>query len=241
MNKTYFISDLHLGDETREINSAFFQFIERLATQANNVDALYVLGDFFEMWIGDDNQTELSDRVAECLSNLSSLGIKIYFIHGNRDFLIKKHYAKKCGMHILAAQTVIDLYGQPTLLCHGDEMCTDDIEYQKFRKKSRTWWWQTLMLTLPLSFRQKKAATIRAKSKESKKSKSLDIMDVNEHTVSEYFDRFGVNQMIHGHTHRPHVHQYKSGKTRYVLGDWYSELWYIEATQNDLKLLQEPL
>jgi UDP-2,3-diacylglucosamine hydrolase len=95
MNKTYFISDLHLGDETREINSAFFQFIERLATQANNVDALYVLGDFFEMWIGDDNQTELSDRVAECLSNLSSLGIKIYFIHGNRDFLIKKTLCQK--------------------------------------------------------------------------------------------------------------------------------------------------
>lgn len=241
MNTTYFIADLHLSDDTPLINQGFFTFLDKLQQNAKRVDAVYILGDFFEAWIGDDNRTALNQKVANELNKLSKAGVKLYFTHGNRDFLIKKQYAKACGMTLLPEQTVIDLYGTPTLICHGDELCTDDIEYQKFRKKSRSWWWQTLMLILPLSFRQKKAAKIRAHSKQSKKMKSQAIMDVNERAVSEYFAKFNVNQMIHGHTHRPNVHSYDNNKTRYVLGDWYTDLWYIEASQQGIKLISEPL
>ena len=241
MNKTYFISDLHLGDETEKINNAFFSFLEMLTHCPDKIDALYILGDFFEVWIGDDNKTALSEKVANKLAQLTSSGVDVFFTHGNRDFLVKKKFAKACGMTLLKEQTVIELYGTPTLLCHGDELCTDDVEYQKFRKKSRSWWWQTLMLSLPLSFRQKKAAAIQARSKESKMNKSLAIMDVNEQAVSDFYERFNVSQMIHGHTHRPDIHYYKNGAIRYVLGDWYSELWYIEASQDGLNLINKPL
>jgi UDP-2,3-diacylglucosamine hydrolase len=241
MNKTYFIADLHLSDDTSLINQGFFSFLENLKQNANSVDALYILGDFFEAWIGDDNHTALNQQVANELNQLSQAGVKLYFTHGNRDFLIKREYANACGMTLLPEQTVIDLYGTPTLVCHGDELCTDDIEYQKFRKKSRSWWWQTLMLNLPLSFRQKKAAKIRAHSNQSKKMKSQVIMDVNERAVSDMFIKFNVSQMIHGHTHRPNVHKYDKNKTRYVLGDWYTDLWYIEASHEGLELIKEPL
>ena len=241
MNKTYFIADLHLSDDTSLINQGFFSFLENLKQNANSVDALYILGDFFEAWIGDDNHTALNQQVANELNQLSQAGVKLYFTHGNRDFLIKREYANACGMTLLPEQTVFDLYGTPTLDCHGDELCTDDIEYQKFRKKSRSWWWQTLMLNLPLSFRQKKAAKIRAHSNQSKKMKSQAIMDVNERAVSDMFIKFNVSQMIHGHTHRPNVHKYDKNKTRYVLGDWYTDLWYIEASHEGLELIKEPL
>lgn len=241
MTKTYFISDLHLGEETPTINAAFFAFLESLERQASSVDALFILGDFFEVWIGDDNQTPLSLEVADRLKQLSHKGIKLFFIHGNRDFLIKKRYAKQCAMTILPEQAVINLYGTATLLCHGDELCTDDVEYQAFRKKNRTWWWQTLMLNLPLSFRRKKAAQIQARSKMAKQQKSLDIMDVNEQAVARFFKQHQVSQMIHGHTHRPKVHQYNNQLTRFVLGDWYQSLWFIEASKDDIKLVEQPL
>lgn len=240
MSKTYFISDLHLSDDTPIINRAFFSFLDSLELQANTVDALYILGDFFEVWIGDDLKTPLSEQVAKRLSSLRELGIKVYFIHGNRDFLLGKRYAKKANFTLLPEQTVIDLYGTPTLICHGDELCTDDVDYQKFRKKSRGWWWPRLMTSLPLFYRKRVAANIQAKSKEAKKNKSLAIMDVNDEAVLGAFATHQVSQMIHGHTHRPNTHHYEPKNTRYVLGDWYEQGSYLVADKNGCQLVFKP-
>lgn len=242
--KTYFISDLHLSDDTPTINHAFFHFIDnKIIQDASNIDALYILGDFFEVWVGDDYQTALTKKIAQTLKQVTTLGIPVYFICGNRDFLLGKHYAKIAHLTLLPEQTVIDLYGTPTLLCHGDELCTDDIDYQKFRKKSRGWWWPKLMLALPLWYRQRVAANIRAKSKDAQQHKPLDIMDVTQHAVLEAFEQHQVSRMIHGHTHRPNTHHYSvNGQqlTRIVLGDWYNQGSYLLAEKHGCSLISEP-
>ncbi|MEG3768919.1 UDP-2,3-diacylglucosamine diphosphatase, partial [Alteromonas sp. 14N.309.X.WAT.G.H12] len=142
---TYFIADLHLSEDRTDITQCLLSFLEHEAPQA---DALYVLGDLFEVWIGDDNVTPFNTTIANAFKAVSRT-TPVYFIHGNRDFAIRDGWAKKAGMTILPEQTVVDLYGKPTLLTHGDELCTRDVNYQKFRKKSRGWWWPRLMLALP--------------------------------------------------------------------------------------------
>jgi UDP-2,3-diacylglucosamine hydrolase len=230
--KTYFISDLHLTEDRSDITNAFKLFLETHMT--DDVDALYILGDFFEVWIGDDGHTALTDEVASLLKSVSDRGIQVFFTHGNRDFLLGKQYAKQAGMTLLPEQQVIDLYGTPTVILHGDEMCTQDVAYQKFRKKSRGWWWPKLMLTMPLSYRRKVAKQARQKSIESQKGKPLDILDVTADAVLEMFAKHNVKHMIHGHTHRPNVHTIeKDGETltRTVLGDWYSQSSYLVVTE----------
>lgn len=230
--KTYFISDLHLTEDRSDITNAFKLFLETHMT--GDVDALYILGDFFEVWIGDDGRTALTDEVASLLKSVSDRGIQVFFTHGNRDFLLGKQYAKQAGMTLLPEQQVIDLYGTPTVILHGDEMCTQDVAYQKFRKKSRGWWWPKLMLAMPLSYRRKVAKQARQKSIESQKGKPLDILDVTSDAVLEMFAKHNVKHMIHGHTHRPNVHTIeKDGETftRTVLGDWYSQSSYLVVTE----------
>ncbi|NOU49749.1 UDP-2,3-diacylglucosamine diphosphatase [Pseudoalteromonas sp. JBTF-M23] len=234
MRKTYFISDLHLSDEHPQITQAFFDF---LAVHMNDdVDALYILGDFFEVWIGDDEQSPLALEVANKLKAVAQTGIPIFFTHGNRDFLLGKRYAKQANMTLLPEQHVVDLYGTPTLVLHGDEMCIDDIAYQKFRKKSRGWWWPKLILSLPLSVRRNIAKNGRAKSKAKQMNQAADILDVTPSAVLEMFERYNVAHMIHGHTHRPDVHTYKHNNkqlTRTVLGDWYSQSSYLVVNEAD--------
>lgn len=228
MTKTLFISDLHLSASLPHISDAFFDFLnERIDEQ---VDALYILGDFFEVWVGDDAADELSKQVAQALADIRARGVAVYFIHGNRDFLVGQRYAAQAGMQLLDEQTVIDLFGHPTLILHGDEMCTQDIEYQKFRKKSRGWWWPKLMLAMPLWYRQRVAQKARKKSKESQQGKPLEVLDVDQTAVQETFAKFCVNLMIHGHTHRPAIHKHGE-KVRIVLGDWYTQASYLEVTQ----------
>ncbi|WP_288345942.1 UDP-2,3-diacylglucosamine diphosphatase, partial [uncultured Pseudoalteromonas sp.] len=152
MNQSYFIADLHLTENRPDITAAFFDFLDSKVIN-DDVDALYILGDFFEVWVGDDYQTDLSKSVAARLSQVSESGTEVFFIHGNRDFIMREGYAKSASMTLLPEQVVIDLYGTPTVILHGDEMCTQDIEYQKFRKKSRGWWWPKLMLAMPLWYR----------------------------------------------------------------------------------------
>jgi UDP-2,3-diacylglucosamine hydrolase len=237
--KTYFISDLHLTEDRPDITQAFKCFLDSHMT--DDVDALYILGDFFEVWIGDDGITPLTEEVAAVLKALSNKGIEIFFIHGNRDFLLGKEYAKKAGMTLLPEQQVIDLYGTPTVLLHGDEMCTQDLAYQKFRKKSRGWWWPKLMLAMPLSYRKKVAKKARQKSIESQKGKPLDILDVNPEAVLEIYAKHNVKHMIHGHTHRPNVHSIErdgDSLTRTVLGDWYSQSSYLVVTEGEQTLHQ---
>ena len=225
MAKTYFIADLHLTEQRSDITQAFFAFLDQHMTE--DVDALYILGDFFEVWIGDDERDPYALSIAAKLRQLQQHNIAVFFIHGNRDFLIKQAFADECRMTLLPEQAVIDLYGTPTVILHGDEMCTQDEAYQKFRKKSRGWWWPKLMLAMPLWYRRRVAADARRKSVENQKGKPLEILDVTEEAVAQMFAKHQVNNMIHGHTHRPHVHHYPDGKVRTVLGDWYSQSSYL--------------
>ncbi len=233
MRRTLFISDLHLSATQPEITAEFFEFLDTQLTE--EVDALYILGDFFEVWVGDDANEPLSDDIAARLKSISESGIKVYFIHGNRDFLVGKKYEEQSGMTLLPEQTVIDLYGTPTLLLHGDEMCTQDVEYQKFRKKSRGWWWPRLMLSMPLWYRRRVARNARIKSKMSQQNKRAEILDVEPSSVDKTFAEHKVRLMIHGHTHRPAIHCH-GANTRIVLGDWYSQASYIIATEQNISL-----
>jgi UDP-2,3-diacylglucosamine hydrolase len=236
---TYFIADLHLSEARPDISEHFFSFLNTKICH-QNVDALYILGDFFEVWVGDDYVTELSTRVAQELKKIADSGTPIYFIHGNRDFILRERYAKQAGMTLLPEQTVIDLYGTPTVILHGDEMCTQDIEYQKFRKKSRGWWWPALMLAMPLWYRKKVARNAREKSKKNQSGKALDILDVTTQSVLDTFNKHQVCNMIHGHTHRPNVHSYNVNNktlTRTVLGDWYNQGSYLVVTPQSQTLI----
>lgn len=235
MSVTYFISDLHLSADRQDISECLFRFLKNEAIHA---DALYILGDLFEVWIGDDDISPFSESVASALKTLS-LSAPIYFIHGNRDFAIRQAFADKAGMTILPEQHVIDLYGRRALLMHGDELCTRDIEYQKFRKKSRGWWWPRLMLMLPLETRQKIAKNGRETSKNNQKQLTADIMDVTQSEVELAMQHHDVDLLIHGHTHRPAVHEFtvlERRMTRIVLGDWYDQGSILIAGQEGLAL-----
>ena len=243
MNQSYFIADLHLTENRPDITAAFFDFLDSKIIN-DDVDALYILGDFFEVWVGDDYQTDLSKSVAARLSQVSESGTELFFIHGNRDFIMREDYAKSASMTLLPEQVVIDLYGTPTVILHGDEMCTQDIEYQKFRKKSRGWWWPKLMLAMPLWYRKKIARNAREKSKQSQAGKALEILDVTEDAVLAMFEKHQVANMIHGHTHRPNVHHYRVNNktlTRTVLGDWYEQGSYLRVTPANQELISSPL
>ncbi|AIJ31937.1 UDP-2,3-diacylglucosamine hydrolase [Actinobacillus suis ATCC 33415] len=212
----YFIADLHLNEAQPQITEHFLQFMQQKAPLAESV---YILGDFFDFWIGDDEQSELIDQVKNALKTLTTSGVKCYFICGNRDFLLGKRFAQETGIEILPDYHLLDLYGHKTLLCHGDTLCIDDVKYQQFRRKVHQKWLQWLFLRLPLSLRIRIAQKIRAKSKQDKQSKSADIMDVNPAFTAETVKRFGTTYLIHGHTHRQAVHS-EAEFTRIVLGDW---------------------
>lgn len=235
MSVTYFISDLHLSADRQDINNCLFHFLQK---EAINADALYILGDLFEVWIGDDNVTPFSESIAAALKRLSAT-VPIYFIHGNRDFAIRQAFADRAGMTILPEQYVIDLYGRRALLMHGDELCTRDVEYQKFRKKSRSWWWPRLMLLLPLKIRQKIANDGRETSKNNQKQLTAEIMDVTQSEVELAMQRHNVDLLIHGHTHRPNVHKFNINNKpmkRIVLGDWYDQGSILIADTHHLSL-----
>jgi UDP-2,3-diacylglucosamine hydrolase len=236
MSYTYFISDLHLSAERPDITQCLLEFLQQKAPGA---DALYVLGDLFEMWIGDDDVNAFTTRVSSAFRELADLGVAIYFIHGNRDFLIRSRFAQRSGIKLLPEHCVIDLYNTPTLIMHGDELCTRDVEYQKFRKKARGWWWPRLMLSLPLSTRRKIAEKGRQTSQANQQKLSQDIMDVTESEVSKVMIEHNVTRLIHGHTHRPAIHEIDvAGKTsqRIVLGDWYDQGSILKITGDSLEL-----
>ncbi|MGA7297992.1 MAG: UDP-2,3-diacylglucosamine diphosphatase [Rhodanobacteraceae bacterium] len=220
---TLFISDLHLDQARPQILELFEQF---LAGEARRADALYILGDLFESWIGDDDDSNLAARVASALHELGSHGVPVHFIAGNRDFLLGTDYARRCGMQLLDDGTVIDLHGTPTLLMHGDTLCTDDIEYQAFRAQVREPKWQQQFLAQPLTTRRAYAAQARDASKAHTGSSDIAIMDVTPAAVMQALKQAGVRHMIHGHTHRPAVHEIDvNGQPgqRIVLGDWYEQ------------------
>jgi UDP-2,3-diacylglucosamine hydrolase len=230
---TLFISDLHLEESRPDITEAFLDFVDHRAVSA---DRLYILGDFFEAWIGDDERTPLQEQIAAALSKLTSNGVILYLMHGNRDFLIGEDFCQRVGATLLDDPTVIDLYGEPTLLMHGDSLCTADEEYQKYRRTVRNTQWQAMFLKRPLADRQTVARQLRELSMAKNQGKQESIMDVTPEEVKRVMADWNVRRLIHGHTHRPAVHELDiDGKaaTRFVLGDWDTHVWWIEAQERD--------
>lgn len=227
---TLFISDLHLDPSRPAITELFLDFLRGEARQA---EALYILGDLFEAWIGDDTPSTAADAVALALHEVRDAGVPVYFIRGNRDFLVGNDYAARAGMRILPDPSVITLYGRPVLLQHGDLLCTDDVAYQAFRTQSRDPAFIAQFLAQPLeariAFAQKARAASQARQSEMKQDDNATfetVTDVAPAEVLATFQRYGVDTMIHGHTHRPAIHSVTVGDgscTRIVLGDWYEQ------------------
>jgi UDP-2,3-diacylglucosamine hydrolase len=221
---TLFISDLHLDAERPAITELFGRFIDEEAVRA---EVLYILGDLFEAWVGDDDPSETGSYVAAKLRGLVSAGVPVRFMRGNRDFLLGDDYARRAGIEILNDPAVVMLHGKPVLLMHGDTLCSDDVAYQQFRALTRAPAWQRQFLAQPLETRMAFARQARAASHAHqsglKASGAMDaITDVSPATVEAAFARFGVDTLIHGHTHRPAMHAHAGGK-RIVLGDWYEQ------------------
>lgn len=229
--KTLFISDLHLDEARPETTEWFLAFA---GGPAQSADAVYILGDLFEYWIGDDAPPAPAQAVMEATLGLTQTGVTVSFIHGNRDFLLGKHFAGQAGMQLLPESITIDLYDQPTLLMHGDSLCTDDLAYQEFRTQARQPAWQQAVLAMSIDERLALARNARDASMAHTGSTGVDIMDVNPSAVRSAFLSSGARRMIHGHTHRPAVHHHDLGDgmsgERIVLADWYSQGSYLEAT-----------
>lgn len=237
---TYFIADLHLAENRPDITACFLSFLQNEAPKA---EVLYILGDLFEYWIGDDDDSDFIIEIAKALKTLSSTGCQLYFIHGNRDFLLGKKFAKKSGMTLLPEVCLIDLYNTPVVIMHGDTLCTRDLGYQAFRKKSRSWWWQSMIKSLPLFIRRKIADNYRIKSASATAMKSQEIMDVTESEVVACLTSQQSHLLIHGHTHRPNIHQISIDSQpaqRIVLGDWYEQGAWLKVTPDSMELMNSP-
>lgn len=233
MAHTLFISDLHLKPTRQDLNQGFIELCD--SEIARSADAFYILGDFVEFWIGDDTPTTGIKNSLSALKRLSDSGVKVYFQHGNRDFLIGEDFAKTYGVKLLKDEVVVNLYGTPTLLLHGDTLCTDDVDYQNFRAMVRDPEWQQEILSKTLYGRIQYAQELREKTTEAVKEKSAEIMDVNQNAVIEAFERHQLQHMIHGHTHRPAEHQFThNGKaySRVVLSDWDKQAHYYAVYSN---------
>ncbi|WP_421252358.1 UDP-2,3-diacylglucosamine diphosphatase [Aeromonas sp. 600724] len=220
---TLFISDIHLSAQRPDMTAALVRFLEH---DAPGADALYVLGDLFEFWIGDDDPNPLHQQMADAFLALSQQNVPIYFIHGNRDFLLGQQFAKRAGMTLLGDPCVIDLYGERVVLSHGDLLCTLDLGYQKFRRITQLKWLRWLFLRLPLARRQAIACKMRGQSQMENAHKSQIIMDVTPAAVDDTLRAHDCRMMIHGHTHRPAIHDFTldgQHARRIVLGDWFEQ------------------
>lgn len=234
---TLLISDLHLHAGAPEIAEGFLGYLER---QARHADALYILGDFFEAWIGDDYQSAFETRIIEALAQLTKGGTRLYFMHGNRDFLIGEGFAQAAGATLLSDPSVIELDcvegRKRVLLMHGDSLCTRDEAYMKFRAMARDPQWQAQILALPVEQRLELAKNLRSQSGEANSNKAEDIMDVTPDEVIAAMAKHGVRTLIHGHTHRPAVHElHVEGQPakRMVLGDWQPDRgWEIRIEED---------
>ncbi len=233
---TLFISDLHLDPAHPDVARGFFRFMEN---DAPNAEALYILGDFFEAWIGDDLQHPFIEQVKQSLRTLSDKNIPIYLMHGNRDFLIGEQFCSETGCQLIDDPSIVELYGQKVLLMHGDTLCTNDVDYLAFRGMVRNPDWQQDFLSKSLQERLAIAENIRAASKEKTGQLEYEIMDVTQSEVEKVMAAHDVQLLIHGHTHRPAVHQLEiNGKAaeRVVLGDWHKAGWKLSFSEQGYEL-----
>lgn len=234
---TLFISDLHLEDSHPYLTRLFAGFLQQEAPAA---EAVYILGDLFEVWLGDDDNRPEVRQYVSLLKQLTDKGVPVFVIHGNRDFLLGEQFARETGCQLLPQNTIIDLYGTPTLLCHGDSLCTDDVDHQRFREMVLQYAWQQQFLAKPLEERIMLARGLRDMSREETRKKPEVITDVNQTTVENLMRDRGVRQMIHGHTHRPAIHKFEidgEPATRIVLSDWDEKgnLLRVDATGYQLE------
>ena len=238
---TLFISDLHLDSSRPEITRLFGDFLDG---QARGADALYILGDLFEAWVGDDDPSETGAFVAEKLKALSDSGVPVSFMHGNRDFLLGEAYAQRAGMALLKDPTRIELDGKTVLLMHGDTLCTDDVAYQQFRAQTRDPAWQAQFLSQPLAarlaFAQQARAASQARQGELREAGTMEtITDVSPAAVEAAFSGHDVDTIIHGHTHRPAMHELEIDgrpRRRIVLGDWYEQGSVLRVSSHGAEL-----
>jgi len=233
---TLFISDLHLCDERPEINSLFLNFLNK---QTSGIRALYILGDLFEVWIGDDAISQSNKKIVAGLKRVTQSGLPVFVMHGNRDFLLADEFCQQSGGQLISDPITIDLYGTSTLLMHGDTLCTDDIEYQKFRRVVRDTQWQSQMLAKTPAERQQIANKYRNESKLLTQQKEADIIDANQQAIESIMLENKVLHLIHGHTHRPGTHTFKLNNIdaqRTVLGDWYEQGSVLSVDENGYDL-----
>ena len=227
-----FISDLHLSPQRPEVTRAFVHFIEAKASHAK---ALFVLGDLFEAWIGDDDTCPTGIEVQKAFKQLTEKGVALFIQHGNRDFFLGKRFCKATGATLLADEHMVEFNDQQVLVMHGDTLCTDDVDYIRFRQRIRHPISKLLLQLLPLTARQKLAHNMRARSKAANANKPSAIMDVNANAVEAVMSKHQVKTLIHGHTHRPNRHQQKQGE-RIVLGDWHDLGWFLIWDSSGLEL-----
>ena len=234
---TLFISDLHLSPDDAKLIKLTTHFIQ---TQIKDIKAIYLLGDVFNTWLGDDIiPTEFEPLIVQ-LQKLHQAGIKTYLMVGNRDFMLGKSFAQRCGCQLIADPSIIDLYGTKTLLMHGDSLCIDDVSYQCYRRKTRNKFLQWCFLHLPIRYRQSISDKIKQKSHEQKQYKSTMIMDVNQAEVCRIMQLYDVQYLIHGHTHRPAIHTFTVANKpayRIVLGDWENKISLLKCDAQAFELL----
>ncbi|RRU95579.1 UDP-2,3-diacylglucosamine diphosphatase [Stutzerimonas xanthomarina] len=226
------ISDLHLEEERPDITRAFLHF---LATRARQAEALYILGDFFEVWIGDDAMTPFQQSIADALRALSERGTRIYLMHGNRDFMLGKGFCRAAGCTLLGDPSVVELGGERVLLMHGDSLCTRDEGYMRLRRLLRNPLSLFILRNLPLSTRRKLARKLRNESRAQTRMKASDIIDVTPELIPRVLAEHGVRTLIHGHTHRPATHELEvDGRPaqRIVLGDWDQQGWALQVDES---------
>ena len=231
--KLGFISDLHLSENTPSVTEGFFEFLK---TAAQELSHLYILGDLFEAWVGDDDNSELATSVMQKINHATRTGLEIFFIHGNRDFLCGQKFAEQSNLTLLPDPFFLNFFDQKIALSHGDSFCIEDLEYMKFKKEVRSEEWRREFLQKPLNDRLNIASNMRDASQKNNTNKDIAIMDVTPTAIQDFFAEHHIDLLIHGHTHRPDTHQINSG-TRIVLGDWHKTGWclMLDEQQQELK------
>lgn len=235
----YLISDLHLEESRPDITEAFYVFLDQIRDHAKT---LYILGDFFESWVGDDENTPLQASVKKSLKEFTALGIKTFFMAGNRDFLIGETFSKDTGVTVLDEPSIVEINGQKVLLIHGDSLCTRDVAYMKLRAMIRAPGFVKTFLARPLQDRLTTARQLREMSQASNQGKDNEIMDVTPEEVVKIMEEYKVQTLIHGHTHRPNTHTLNVNSApakRIVLGDWDSHIWFVKADGQSIELVQQ--
>ena len=230
--KPLFISDIHLSEDTPHLTNAFKVFLNKSKETCSH---LFILGDLFEIWIGDDDDNSFNQDIKKALFDFTNDGPKTFFMHGNRDFLIGEAFANEVGISILSDPYTLDINGMKTVLSHGDFLCTDDADYIEFRNKVRSEEWQKDFLSKSIDERNEIANSLRSDSKDATSEKPLDITDVNSDSVKSFLKENKPDVFIHGHTHRPKIYDYDSSK-RVVLGDWDKSGWYFSIVEKNLDL-----